>query len=152
MRKKRRILWGSLLICSVLAGVVAVYKPWRDIAFITGLIVYTDIKKPNDPSTRTLRDAPADDWGMAVALTPLPLEAGLTRGDVEKMLAKGKFKPDETREFSWRHPRTFSSESLYYSKTVEGLPCALRYVVVVRYDDRHRLVEATGTEDEAGCL
>lgn len=152
MRKKRPIVWTGVAICLALAGAVVVYKPWRDIALIMALVAYTDITKPNDPLTRALRDAPTEDWGVAVALTPATLKIGMTRKDVDKVLAAGKFKPDESREFSWRHPVAFPTDSLFYSKFVDGVPCALKYTVVIRYDDRRTLVEAVGTENEAGCL
>jgi hypothetical protein len=151
MRKKRPILWTGLAVCLILAGAVAAYKPWRDTALLIGLLFYSDVTKPNDPLTRSIRDTPTG-WGEPVALTPEPLKSGMAKVQVEQVLTDGKFKPTENRDFSWRNPRIFPSDSLFYSKSVDGLPCGLNYTVVVRYDDRQTLVAAVGTENEAGCL
>ena len=151
MRKKRAILWTVVILCLLSIGAISAYKPWRDMALLIGLLIYSDVTKPNDPLTRTIRNAPTG-WGELVALTPKPLKIGMTKTEVEQVLADGKFKPTENRDFSWHHPRTLPADSQFYSKSVDGLPCALNYTVIVRYDDHQTLVEAMGTENEAGCL
>lgn len=139
MHKKRPVLLSGLLVGLALT-IAGMHKP-----------AYSGIFQPDDPVSRAIRKAPTG-WGEPVELMPKPFKSGMTKAEVEKILTEGKFKPDESRVFSRRHPLDFPPDSLFYSKLVTGMPCALDYVVVVQYDEQHTLSRAVGTYDEAGCL
>ena len=116
-----------------------------------GLVAYSEITKPNDAVTRTIRNG-SNEWGAAIALTPKPFKTGDAQDDVLRQLSKAKYTTDSDKTFSWSKPKSFPADSQFYEKSVEGVPCSVHFEVVVRFDDQHRLVEAWGTEDEAGCL
>ncbi|WP_349319465.1 hypothetical protein [Asticcacaulis sp. MM231] len=149
--KKRPIF---LLMISVLIGFTVLFTlnaQFRQSTILLGLIVYSEVTKPNDAITRTIRNG-SHEWGKAIALTPKPFKIGDPESDVLRHLSKAKYTTDTDKAFSWSKPKSFPADSQFYEKSVGGLPCSLHFEVVVRFDDQHRLLEAWGTEDEAGCL
>lgn len=149
--KKRPIL--LLMICVVM-GLIALFTlnaQFRQSTIIMSLVIYSEITKPNDAITRTIRNG-SNEWGAAIELTPKPFKKGDADDDILRQLSKAKYTVDTDKSFSWRKPRSFPAGSQFYERSVEGLPCSVHFEVVVRFDDQHRLLEAWGTEDEAGCL
>lgn len=151
---KRYFSYGLIGVFALMAIALGANAGIRDrLGLIVGL-VYSDLTKPNDPLTRTLRGGgkAGSGWGSAVQLIPIPLTRGEARHDVDLVLAKGKYTADRQRNFSWHSPREFPAGSLFYAKHVDGAPCSLTYEVVVTYDDNGRLLDAVGNQEEAGCL
>ncbi|WP_303830374.1 hypothetical protein [Asticcacaulis taihuensis] len=149
--KKRPILLLMVCVVTGLVALLTLNAQFRQSAIIMGLVIYSDIIKPNDPVTRTIRNG-SNEWGAATELTPKPFKKGDAEDDVLRQLSKAKYTADTDKSFSWRKPRSFPAGSQFYERYVEGLPCSVHFEVVVRFDDQHRLIEAWGTEDEAGCL
>ncbi|MFT4077174.1 MAG: hypothetical protein QM647_16725 [Asticcacaulis sp.] len=149
--KKRRILLTVICLTIGFAALFMLNASFRQTSILIGLLIYTEITKPNDAVTRTIRDG-SHEWGTAIALTPKPFKTGDAEGDVLQRLSRAKYTVDSDKTFSWRKPKQFPPGSQFYERSVEGLPCSLHFEVVVRFDNQHRLIEAWGTEDEAGCL
>lgn len=149
--KKRPILLIVTCLTIGLAALFTLNASFRQTTILIGLLFYTEITKPNDAVTRTIRNG-GNEWGTAIALTPKPFKAGDAEEDVLRRLSKAKYTIDSDKTFSWSKPRQFPADSQFYERSVEGLPCSLHFEVVVRFDDQHRLIEAWGAEDEAGCL
>ena len=149
--KKRPIFLTVICLTVGLAALLTLNAQLRQTAIIMGLVAYSEITKPNDAVTRTIRNG-SNEWGAAIALMPKPFKTGDAEDDVLRQLSKAKYTTDSDKTFSWSKPKSFPADSQFYEKSVEGVPCSVHFEVVVRFDDQHRLVEAWGTEDEAGCL
>lgn len=149
--KKRPILLTVIGLTIGLAALFTLNVSFRQTSILIGLLIYTEIAKPNDAVTSAIRNG-RHEWGMAIALTPKPFKTGDAEDDVLQRLSRAKYTADSDKTFSWSKPRQFSASSQFYERSVEGLPCSIHFEVVVRFDNQHRLVEAWGAEDEAGCL
>lgn len=152
MIKRRPIMLACIALIAAFAITVTVSKTFRENLIIYGLIVYSDLTKPNDPITRAIRTRPSREWGSEVVLIPYPFSRGETESDVDRLLARGRYQTDKEALFSPRNSKQFPDGSRFYTMNVTELPCNIRYEVVVRYDDQGRLTDASGTSDEAGCL
>jgi len=83
--KKRPIL--LLIICAAI-GLIALFTlnaQFRQSTSIMALVIYSDITKPNDAVTRTIRNG-TNEWGTAIELTLKPFKNADVEDNVLRQL------------------------------------------------------------------